>query len=99
MRLLQCSETGRFSLTEVFGSDDRVPPYAILSHRWLEETEEPTFEDLTHGSGQKKLGYEKIRFCNNQARRDGLRFFWVDTCCINKADQAELSQAISSMFK
>src|SRR5262249_11387229 len=31
--------------------------------------------------------------------RDGLQYFWVDTCCINKADLAELSVAITSMFR
>ena len=97
MRLLRRSETGGFSLTEDL-VEDRTCPYAILSHRWLADTEEPTFEDLAHGSG-KKLGYEKLRFCGEQARRDGLQYFWVDTCCINKANGAELSQAINSMFR
>ncbi|KAI1621217.1 hypothetical protein EDD37DRAFT_659562 [Exophiala viscosa] len=91
------SETDTFSLTE--HDDDRIPPYAILSHRWLEDTEEPTFEDLENGTADKKLGYEKIRFCGEQARRDGLQYFWVDTCCINKTNHAELSQAINSMFR
>ena len=98
MRLLRRSETGEFSLTEDF-VEDRIPPYAILSHRWLADTEEPTFEDLTHGSGEKKLGYEKLRFCGEQARKDGLEYFWVDTCCINKANEAELSHALNSMFR
>jgi hypothetical protein len=49
---------------------------------WLADTEEPTFEDLTNGTGEKRLGYEKIRFCGKQARQDGLQYFWVDTCCI-----------------
>lgn len=47
MRLLQRSDTGEFSLAE-FG-DEAIPPYAILSHRWGADTEEPTFEDLTNG--------------------------------------------------
>jgi hypothetical protein len=50
------------------------------------------------GTRKKKVGYKKIRFCGEQARRDGLQYFWVDTCCINKANHAELSQAINSMF-
>src|SRR5271168_5226162 len=99
MRLLLRSETGEFSLTEDLVGDDPIPPYAILSHTWLADTEEPTFEDLTNGTGEEKLGYEKIRFCGEQARQDGLQYFWVDTCCINKANYAELSQAINSMFR
>jgi hypothetical protein len=57
-----------------------------------------TFEDLQNGTGTKKAGSNKIRFCGEQARRDGLQYFWVDTCCINKSSSAELSEAINSMF-
>ena len=28
-----------------------------------------------------------------------MQYFWIDTCCINKADHAELSEAINSMFR
>jgi hypothetical protein len=99
MRLLLRSETGKFILTKDLVGDDPIPPYAILSHTWLADTEEPTFKDLTNGTGEEKLGYEKIRFCGGQARQNGLQYFWVDTCCINKANSAELSQAINSMFR
>ena len=34
-----------------------------------------------------------------QATKDGLQYFWVDTCCIDKSDPAELSKAINSMFR
>ena len=37
--------------------------------------------DLEKGEGMAKPGYEKIRFCGEQARRDGLQYFWIDTCC------------------
>jgi hypothetical protein len=99
MRLLSRSKAGKFILTNDLVGDDPIPPYAILSHTWLADTEEPTFEDLTNGTGEKKLGYKKIRFCGEQARQNGLQYFWVDTCCINKANSAELSQAINSMFR
>src|SRR5881275_701533 len=51
------------------------------------------------GTGKSKAGYNKIRFCGEQARRDGLRYFWVDTCCIDKSNNNELSEAINSMFR
>jgi hypothetical protein len=51
------------------------------------------------GIGKNKVGYEKIRFCGEQARRDGLHNFWVDTCYINKSSDRELSEAINSMFR
>lgn len=96
MRLLLQDETGEFSLRE-FG-DDKIPPYAILSHTW-DEGEEVTFDNLKHGTGKKKTGYNKIRFCGQQAKLDGLQYFWVDTCCINKENSAELQKAINSMFR
>ncbi|RQM05141.1 hypothetical protein DH86_00003147 [Scytalidium sp. 3C] len=51
------------------------------------------------GTGRSKAGYQKIIFCEKQARTDGLRFFWVDTCCIDKSSSAELTEAINSMFR
>jgi hypothetical protein len=51
------------------------------------------------GTGKDKSGYKKIRFCSEQARRDGWQYFWVDTCCINKTDAVEVSEAINSMFR
>jgi hypothetical protein len=100
MRLLQRSHTGEFSLTEDLVDDDTIPPYAILSHTW-EEGQEVTFQDITDGTGQSrtKTGYNKIEFCGQQAERDGLRYFWVDTCCINKLDYGELREALNSMFR
>ncbi|RYP50015.1 hypothetical protein DL768_004370 [Monosporascus sp. mg162] len=96
MRLLKRGDTGVISLTEdVIG--DRIPRYAILSHRW--GMEEVTFKDLMDGTGPKKQGYDKIRFCSDQAERDGLDHFWVDTCCIDKSSSAELTEAINSMFQ
>jgi NACHT domain/Heterokaryon incompatibility protein (HET) len=104
MRLLRRSNTSEFSLTKDLVGNDTIPPYAILSHTWGADTEEVTFEDLTNGTGEEKpgyekSGYEKIRFCEEQARQDSLEYFWVDTCCINKANYTELSQAINSMFR
>lgn len=74
MRLLQYSETSEFGLINFVGNGP-IPPYAILSHTWLADTEEPTFEDLINGTGKDKLGYNKVRFCGEQARRDGLQYF------------------------
>jgi hypothetical protein len=30
---------------------------------------------------KNKVGYRKVVFCGEQAARDNLRYFWVDTCC------------------
>ena len=96
MRLLKLEANGRFSLTDNL---DDVPCYAILSHTWGADAEEVTFKDLEEGTGERKAGYTKIRFCGKQADNDGLKYFWVDTCCINKPNHTELSEAITSMFR
>jgi hypothetical protein len=97
MRLLERNNSSEFSLTQDFGDD--IPRYAILSHTWGADTEEVTFRDLMDGTGKSKAGYDKIWFCGEQARRDGLQYFWVDTCCIDKSNNNELSEAINSMFR
>ncbi|KAF2188788.1 HET-D, partial [Zopfia rhizophila CBS 207.26] len=99
MHLLRWSNTGEFTLTDNLADEEAVPPYAILSHTWGPDADEVTFEDLTNGTGKNKPGYEKIRFCGEQARQDHLQYFWIDTCCINKENKAELSHAINSMFR
>jgi hypothetical protein len=97
MRLLQLKANGEFSLTEDLIND--YPPYAILSHTWGDDKQEVTYSDLTEGFGNSKAGYRKIQFCAEQATRDGLQYFWVDTCCIDKKNNTELSEAINSMFR
>ncbi|KAH8651540.1 beta transducin-like protein HET-E2C*40 [Tricladium varicosporioides] len=97
MRLLKYNDDGDFSLTNFFESD--IPKYAILSHTWGQDSEEVTFADIMNRTGENKPGFKKIKFCGEQARRDGLLYFWVDTCCINKENNAELSRSINSMFR
>jgi hypothetical protein len=98
MWLLSRSDHGGYRLTEFYNEGD-VPPYAILSHRCLQpDAAEPTFNDLREGLGQEKLGYQKIEFCGEQAERDGIEYFWVDTCCINKESHNEHQYALRSMF-
>jgi len=98
MRLLERGNDGELGFTKDLIGDDKVPPYAILSHTW-QDGQEVTFEDWKSGGSGGKAGYSKIMFCAQQAECDGLRYFWVDTCCINKADPVELQDAINSMFR
>jgi hypothetical protein len=97
MRLLKLDSRGELSLTDNLVKD--IPPYAILSHTWGAEGDEVTFNDLRNGSGKSKAGYNKVQFCGEQARKDGLQYFWVDTCCIDKSNIPELQRAITSMFR
>jgi hypothetical protein len=97
MRLLRVDANGEFRLTDDLINN--IPPYATLSHTWGEDHEEVNFKDLMIGPRNTKPGYQKIRFCAEQAARDGLQHFWVDTCCIDKSNNTELSEAINSMFR
>ena len=96
MRLLQYSENEELSIHSF--DDGDILSHAILSHTWGTDTDEVTFANLETGRDKTKPGYNKIHFCADQARREGLQYFWIDTCCIDKANKAELAFAIRSMF-
>ncbi|PZD39425.1 vegetative incompatibility protein HET-E-1 [Pyrenophora tritici-repentis] len=102
MRLLYTIGDGGLGWTEDLVGD-KIPSYAILSHTW--GGQEATFKDLRNHSNieevdaKVKEGYRKIFFCAQQAKRDSLDYFWVDTCCIDKTNSQELQEAINSMFR
>ncbi|KAK3334095.1 HET-domain-containing protein [Cercophora scortea] len=94
MRLIN---TKTYELKEFMGSN--IPRYAVLSHTW--EEEEVTFQHFTqlpHDEVTKMKGYSKIQHTCRLARKSGINWAWVDTCCIDKTSSAELSEAINSMF-
>ncbi|KAF2732931.1 HET-domain-containing protein [Polyplosphaeria fusca] len=97
MRLLRVGDCDELSLVEHIGR--HTPPYAILSHTWGADGDEVTFGDIVDGGGKSKPGYRKLSFCAKQAASDGLKLFWVDTCCIDKSSSAELQEAINSMYQ
>jgi hypothetical protein len=71
-----------------------MPAYAILYFLW--EKEEVTFRDIVKlKKGRKMGGYAKIVGACGTAVKDGCKYIWIDTCCINKESSAELSEAIS----
>jgi hypothetical protein len=79
-----------------------TPFYAILSHTWGRDEDEVKFEDIQDGlwyeGDTSKPGYDKLRFCQEKVEKDGLTYFWIDTCCIKKSDSAELQRSLASMF-
>jgi hypothetical protein len=95
MRLLHFNEAETLVLTNFRGKI--IPPYAILSHRW--EGSEILYADLENGAYKEKDSFRKLQFCANRAALDGLQYFWIDTCCIDKWDLDELSSSINSMFR
>ena len=98
MRLLSLDGDGVFNLT--WFSKDPIPEYAILSHTWGRgENDEVTYQEIIKGTRNNKLGFKKLDFCAKQAKADDLHYFWVNTCCINKLNEKEVTTAINSMFK
>jgi hypothetical protein len=95
MRLLEHMADGQLVLREYLSRD--IPPYAILSHTWGKE--EVDFQEAHTGRGKNNEGWKKIEFCAKQADADGLRYVWVDTCCVDKQNSVEISEAINSMFR
>ena len=86
--------------------DNKIPPYAILSHRW--ESKEVAFHEFEAAKERDGPEFSKIKnFCSFVTREkcsngsDEMKIDWVciDTCCINKKSSAELSEAINSMFQ
>ncbi|KAF5848294.1 hypothetical protein GGP41_005682 [Bipolaris sorokiniana] len=96
MRLLHYNALGKLVLTDFRGKP--IPPYAILSHRWSDS--EILIEDVSREAyKEKEEGYKKLKFCAEQAVRDELQYFWIDTCCIDRWNKTERSWAINSMFQ
>ena len=108
-RALPAHPLQKMRLLRVVGDDDSlqltddvinpVHPYAILSHTWGQDHEEVTFEDVNNAHRKAKPGDKKLQFCAKQAARDDIKYIWIDTCCINKSNFTELSEAINSMFR
>ncbi|UNI23590.1 hypothetical protein JDV02_009400 [Purpureocillium takamizusanense] len=97
MRLINVES---LTLEEFMAGGAQAPPYAILSHTW--EDEEVTFQDFTNPDPEvrsRKQGFAKISKTCALAESEGLKYAWVDTCCIDKTSSAELTEAINSMFQ
>lgn len=96
MWLIQAFDQNGFQLVEYL---DAKPPYAVLSHTWGPSVDEVTQKDLISGHATTKKGYEKLVLCRDQARFDGLEYFWIDSVCIDKTNAVELQESIISMFR
>lgn len=78
--------------------EPRNVQYAILSHTW--EQDEVSLQDFGNlDFARRKAGFSKIEKTCQIARSRGLKYAWVDTCCIDKTNSAELTEAINSMFE
>jgi hypothetical protein len=95
MRLINCRDDS-LRMQEFIG---RAPlPYAILSHTWdAEEVNFQAFNDIDTRTAAR--GWTKIEQTCREAQRCGFDYVWIDSCCIDKTNNAELSESINSMFQ
>ncbi|KAH4801584.1 hypothetical protein HBH61_195280 [Parastagonospora nodorum] len=90
MRLLRNNDYEGFSLTDLHRNNGL-------------DADEVSFEDVGNYADAlsvlAKPGYIKLQFCARRVAQDRLQYFWVDTACINKQSDRELSEAINSMYR
>lgn len=102
MRLLHAKD---FTFHEF--PEDSIPEYAILSHTW--DGNEVTFQDVRTPEGRETLqtksrilptkSWGKVLDACANACAQGFSYIWIDNCCIDKTNSAELQEAINSMFR
>ncbi|KAI0127300.1 heterokaryon incompatibility protein-domain-containing protein [Xylariales sp. AK1849] len=77
--------------------------YGILSHRWLANEDKVKLQHMHMQADaiarKLPLGYKKITECCRLAQEDRSNHVWLDTCCIDKSNSAELQESINSMFR
>ena len=78
-------------------SPHQKPKYAVLSHRWTKK--EVTFAEICGPNFRSTSSPTKFRGTLQQAANDGLKYVWIDTCCIDKTSSTELSEAVNSMYR
>ncbi|CAG8983419.1 hypothetical protein HYALB_00000587 [Hymenoscyphus albidus] len=102
-RLLPAMRLIRASTKElVFFISSNPPPYVILSHTWGKA--EILFEDFVCGklspeASLKVESYRKLEYTCAEAIRMNVEYCWIDNCCIDKSNSAELQESINSMYK
>lgn len=60
-----------------FPDVELAPAFAILSHTWSDQ--ECSFRDVDDPGGQSRTRYMKIKYCCEQALKDGIELAWIDT--------------------
>ena len=75
-----------------------IVKYVVLSHRWGETSGEANYQDIASGRRRVARFKKLVQFCKT-SRQLGCKLVWVDTCCIDKTNAAELTEAIHAMYK
>jgi hypothetical protein len=97
VRFLKQDDNGNFVFTDMLHDP---PPYAILSHTWSTIADaEVSHQDILDGSAKKKGSFAKILFMAERAVANEIEHFWIDTCCMDKHNEAEVSTSIRPMYR
>ncbi|KAK3400743.1 heterokaryon incompatibility protein-domain-containing protein [Sordaria brevicollis] len=85
--------------------EDAVPSYAILSHTWdgdevtLQDMQRPNAKAVLQSRSLPNQSWKKVQDACSMAYLKGFQHIWIDNCCIDKTNSAELQEAINSMFR
>ncbi|KAL4062226.1 hypothetical protein J3A83DRAFT_4374755 [Scleroderma citrinum] len=99
--IIEGTVTSKIEDLEVLGTGT---DYVILSHRWRNEVDYKEMANLAKLAKKEqdevrgRDGYHKILKSCEQAKKDGFDWIWIDTCCINKENSSDVSEAINSMY-
>ena len=98
--------TNRAELHYFTGPEVITGGYAILSHTWSPSGEQTLQQVRAIGERCRQEGANprdhvdsKVRGCCVLAEKEGFRWVWIDSCCIDKTSSTELSESINSMFQ
>ncbi|TBU60252.1 hypothetical protein BD310DRAFT_1005303, partial [Dichomitus squalens] len=102
---MQLLNTTTYEFRAFTGSDFESSRYPILSHRWEpeDETHSFSFQSIQAIGAARRSSVASNQharllplhpFCSLAAEQ-GYGWAWLDTCCIDKASRAELSEAIT----
>jgi hypothetical protein len=67
----------------------------------LEDAKSTSFLVISHphlARAVMKKGWSKFMGCCKEVKRLGMRYVWIDTCCIDQKSSSEVYESINSMF-
>ncbi|KAI0907363.1 heterokaryon incompatibility protein-domain-containing protein [Ustulina deusta] len=75
--------------------------------KWAHKVDEVTYNERHNFSNpfenslhpDKQNAYRKIYYTCRRALDLGYNYVWIDSCCIDKSNSAELTESINSMFR
>ncbi|KAF2968884.1 hypothetical protein GQX73_g4655 [Xylaria multiplex] len=75
--------------------------------KWAHKVDEVTYNERHQFSNpfneslppSKRKAYRKIYYTCRRALDLGCSYVWIDSCCIDKSNSAELTESINSMFR